>query len=307
MGQIRTVILVFFLATISYTTAIYGQLNPFEITDRLTEEDLRITEQDTAKSDLVTSKPQEVIYPSTAATKFLDNPFEVNHVPIRKKDFYPAQTSENQATKKNFLKNTYPLWILLFSIILLSIVISQNRSLMHELSSSLLNPSTLNTLDKKYNSGLSISGLVLYGIFILNLGLFLSIVYGGLIALHYFYLIISLTAIYTLKHLLISISGFIFPITEIIKKHNFSIVSLHLFLGVLLIPINTVIQFSSDFLVDMFMYLGYILICLNILLRWLKGFFFASQVISSHPIHFFIYLCSFEILPWVVVLKIYHS
>lgn len=306
MALIRTVILVFFLATISLTTAIYGQLNPFEITDRLTEEDLHTTEQDTTASAVVASKPQEVINPISTASKFTDNPFEVNHVPIRKKDFYPTQTSKNQSTKKSFIKNTYPLWILLLSIILLSIVISQNRSLIHELSSSVLNPSTLNTLDKKYNSGLSISGLILYAIFILNLGLFLSKVTGGLIASHYLYLTISLAAIYTLKHLLISISGFIFPISEIIKKYNFSIVSLHLFLGVLLIPINTVIQFSSDFLVDLFMYLGYILICLNILFRWLKGFFFASNVISSHPIHFFIYLCSFEILPWVVVLKIYH-
>lgn len=280
----------------------FAQNNPFEITDRLELLPIEsISPQDSSK--YVNNSTSQKL----KSDKSESNPFEVSHIPLRKKDFIDQNKVKTTVVKKNFLENSFPLFMIILSIILIAILLSQNRKLITELSNSLLNMTSLNTLQRKYQNGWSIMSMMLYSIFIINISLFINRAAGLDTLRNFIYVTCSISIIYLVKHALVRASGFIFPIHDLIKKINFSVISLHALLGIILVPINIFLYFSYDALSEAFLYIGIIAIVLNFLFRWLKGLFFGSVVLSSQPFHFFIYLCSFEILPWLVGWKILSS
>ena len=284
---------------------VLAQTNPFEIVDRLADIEVETVVNQDSTATISTDQPARTS--SITQDKNATNPFEVSHIPLRKKDFIDKKKTKTTIVKKNFLESSYPLLALILCIILVAIILSQNRKLINELANSLLNMSSLNTLQRKYQNGWSIMSILLYIIFILNLALFTSKAFGVDTLRNFSYITICLSVIYLLKHTFVRATGYVFPIYDLIKKVNFSIISLHSFLGIILIPINLFLYFSYDILSSMFLYVGIGVIILNFLFRWLKGLFFGSSILSGQPFHFFIYLCSFEILPWIIGWKILSS
>ena len=106
------------------------------------------------------------------------------------------------------------------------------------------------------------------------------------------------------KHLLLFIVGYIFPIQKELGLYNFTIMVFGIISGLLLLPINIVIAYVPMEIGKVVVYLSLGAIIAIYLFRIIRGLSIGSKYLVLHKFHFFIYLCTVEILPVIVLLKI---
>src|SRR5690606_10647559 len=104
--------------------------------------------------------------------------------------------------------------------------------------------------------------------------------------------------------LLLKTIEIIFPVQKEIKLYSFSLVIFSSILGLALVPFNIVVAFASENFVEMALYGGLVLILAITLFCILRGLFLASKYLALHKFHFFMYLCTVEIAPVVIVIKL---
>ncbi len=278
-----------------------GQVNPFEIEGRIDSAELILLQQQESiinTDNTVAPKEKEL-----NATK--ENPFEVNHVPLLPSINKRGRSAEVQKLNRSkFISQTYIMWVLLICVIIVALITAQNRAYVSDLFSSLINNNAFNTLRKKEGGITNIYGILLYGVFTLSISVFL-ILLSQVMGLSSFGKVLAVVVIiYVVKHLCFALSAYILPQHELIKKYSFSVGSIHLVLGIILLPINILIYFNPTEGIGLVTYIGVIVIALALILRVLKGLFFSSKVVATYPFQFFMYLCAFEILPWLVIYRL---
>jgi len=104
--------------------------------------------------------------------------------------------------------------------------------------------------------------------------------------------------------LIISVLGYIFPIEKVSSLYNFTLIVFAINLGLFLLPFNLLIAFGPDSLKPGIFYLSAVLIGLVIAFRSLRALFQSSRLVFENKFHFFLYLCTIEIAPVVVLLKL---
>ena len=115
----------------------------------------------------------------------------------------------------------------------------------------------------------SIPYLFLYGLFFISLGIFLffslkyfniplfSNTFEGLLTY-----IGSVAGIFLVKHLLLNIIGFVFPIYKEVKQYSFTIIIFSIILGLILIPVNVLIAHAPSYMTSFFIYGTFVVIIL---------------------------------------------
>ena len=96
----------------------------------------------------------------------------------------------------------------------------------------------------------------------------------------------------------------IFPVDKEIKQYSFSLVIFSSILGLALVPFNIIVAFASDSLAQTALYGGLLTIFGITVFCILRGLFLGSKYLSFHKFHFFMYLCTVEIAPAVIVVKL---
>ena len=109
---------------------------------------------------------------------------------------------------------------------------------------------------------------------------------------------------YFIKHAVLRAIGFIFPVQKEISYYSFTIIAFNIFLGIALLPINSLISFSNDKVANICLYLGVIFFLLLYCIRQLRGMFLAANYLTFQKFHFFVYLCTVEIAPILILTKI---
>ena len=118
------------------------------------------------------------------------------------------------------------------------------------------------------------------------------------------WIFLGLLSLYLLRHLFIKVIGMIFPFQKESQLFGFTIQTFNIFLGIVLIPFNLIIAFGPAYVVTPLIYIGVIIIGILALIRTFRGFLIASTYIQSNLFHFLLYLCAFEILPILLLIKI---
>lgn len=113
--------------------------------------------------------------------------------------------------------------------------------------------------------------------------------------------------VYLIRHLALGIIGNTFPIGKEVTHFNFNIVLYNILLGLILIPINMFLAFGPGVTHSWMIVLGLVAIGLMYLLRQARGAVIGAHLISANVFHFFVYLCTIEILPVLVLLKFFHN
>jgi hypothetical protein len=273
--------------------------------------DINRVAQDTSKTQKAnqatdtTSKKE-----TTAQPRYLgdgSNPFEVDHVPTRKRDIQRMDKSKSENDSPTS-SNLFVFWLTLFSLIILAIVLNTQKSTLPKLFKSLTNENILKLNKREEASGVSAVYLLLYCVYFSTFSAFLYLLLqhfiitsGGLLI--WFYLLLAILFVYSFRHFAMFVFGSFFPVSKEVSLYNFTIISFNLVLGLVLIPINLLLAFGPESLSSSLIYLALSLIALIFILRFLRGLFIAIPYLTANTFHFLLYLCTFEIAPILLVYK----
>ena len=120
-----------------------------------------------------------------------------------------------------------------------------------------------------------------------------------------FFILIGVVAgIFILKHLLIKIVASVFTISKEMRLYAFTITIFCAVLGFFLIPLNAFMAYAPDNLIISGFWITIGVITLTYLFRTLRGFFIGGRYIVSHQFHFLLYICTVEIAPFLVLLRL---
>ncbi len=276
--------------------AVAQEVNPFELRHRL---------------------PKGALSPAPgSAVTALNNPFDV--VPHRQPGTSSRLSSASSdifqplkgISRGNTVGKTFLFVVLFFVLTFVAFSVAFNRKALARAWNSFLNDNALGIAQREA------TGLVgntpyylLYTGFVLNAGMFMFLIsryfwretFSNLV---FFLLCIAASVLlFTAKHAALRVIGSLLPVGETIYRYNFLIVVFNCILGMFLLPFNFLIAFSTaaeGFMV--FWALG--LIILFYAYRAARAATIGARFASTHMFHFFLYLCTVEIAPILLLLKI---
>ncbi len=172
------------------------------------------------------------------------------------------------------------------------------------------NDNMLKLLQRENNGRITFPYIILYAFFFINAGIFiyLASTHFGFVRSGYgsFLLkcIFGIAAFFIIKHLLLSFLSAIFQINKEIEQYTFTIVVFSIILGIVLVPFNVLTAFSTTTISQIAFYGAFIVIGLFYLFRFFRSLFIASKFIALSKFHFFMYLCTIEIAPIAILIKV---
>ncbi len=115
---------------------------------------------------------------------------------------------------------------------------------------------------------------------------------------------IFLAAIYLLKYSILRVIGWIFNITKAVETYLFVVFMTNKIIGIFLLPLLVLISFSGTLMMDIGITLSLIMIGIFWIYRFIASYSTLHKEINISGLHFFLYLCAFEIAPLVLIYKV---
>jgi hypothetical protein len=194
-------------------------------------------------------------------------------------------------------------------LLLLTSLLAVNRALVRKAYRAIANDNYLRFLYREYKTMPWLYWLF-YLHFFLNAGFFTYMFldfynwYEGSSVLVLLLCILLVMGTYLLKHLSLGTIASAFPVEKEASLYGFVTILVNILLGLALLPINLLIAFGPESLVIMTLWTGISLVVLLYFFRQLKGLFISGRLVRSYLFHFFLYLCSAEIAPLLIVGKL---
>jgi len=209
-----------------------------------------------------------------------------------------------------------PFWILFLLLGLLSLFTYHfhfHRSEVHKNFRAFVNAAMANQQFRDAKNMLSVANISAYSLFILAVGtlIFTTVnVYSAqqtFTSWNFYLLLFSFLAagvIYLVKHIQIFLLGLLFPIQQELAYYNYWIFNTNRNLGLFLVPALLLIYYSPESLQLFIFYATLFIVGASYIYHALRVIFSASETILFHKFHFFIYLCTVEIVPMLLLLKV---
>jgi len=118
------------------------------------------------------------------------------------------------------------------------------------------------------------------------------------------WILAGIAVIFITKHLGMILLGAIFPIQKEMGIYSFTLILTNIILGLLLVPLNLIIAFGPSSTYALLIYFGLAIVLLTYTYGYLRILFITSRKWARYIFHFFIYLCTVEIAPIIVLLKL---
>jgi hypothetical protein len=147
-------------------------------------------------------------------------------------------------------------------------------------------------------------------LFILNASIFVSLIAikNGWVDLTLYsciaYSAVGFTALYLFKFLFLWLSGWLFSQREAIGNYSFIVFLTNKAMGVFLIPAILLLAFSPPTVQDFAYNSALIIISILFVYRYLISFSIVRASLKVSAFHFFLYLCTCEVLPMLVLYKL---
>ena len=203
--------------------------------------------------------------------------------------------------------NDYMFWVLTFLLLVLSIIINLNRTVLGMIYRAVTNESYLNNLALTSNPQTKVILLLYYTLYLINLSIFLYLTtqlwYGWSGVPWLLRCIAGVVVAYTLYQGALLLLGWIYPIKKEVSLYLFNIRVFESALGLLLLVVNFAIAFTPHEMAEMLVKVGIGLIVMFYLMRLSRGFFLSYRFLMTNAFHFILYLCAFEIAPFLILYK----
>ena len=302
--------------------------NPFEITPSNEDETVEPAKEDSKPTE--TESKDTLTEDSLNRTEIIEeenlgiqpnyegNPFEkrrgeesfTNPI-VGLDDRFAPISNEQRAVPKTAaskLKNFKLISIILMLLFLASLT-TFFRLFILKTYESFLSDNFLRTNFRATGSSLSIPYFLLEVFFVLNFSLTLFLLLNnfnydsGYIFKDFFFCLMIVSGLVFGKHLIIWLIGNVFPIQKETSVYNFTIANFYIILGLILVPLNLFLAYAPASFMTIITYITGIL-CLGILLYLaFRGLLIGLKYLSTNRFHFFMYLCTVEIAPVLITLK----
>jgi hypothetical protein len=215
-----------------------------------------------------------------------------------------GQANNLDVTNRNLLFG-----VSILVLLLLASLLAVDRSLVRKSYRAIANDNYLRFLYREYKSMPWLYWLF-YLHFFINGGFFSYLVtqqfqwYDKSSILVMLGCIVFIIAVYLVKHLTLSVLANMFPVDKEVHLYGFVTMLINILLGLALLPINLLIAFGPLQMVYSVVWVGIVIIVLAYFFRQLKGLFIAGRLVTSYLFHFFLYLCTAEIAPLLIIGKL---
>lgn len=118
------------------------------------------------------------------------------------------------------------------------------------------------------------------------------------------YCVIFVAVIYIIKYMLLKIAGWIFGITPVTDTYIFIVFLINKMVGMFLLPVLALMAFPNAVLFPIALILSYVVIGFLFLYRFLISYRPVRNEIKLNRLHFFLYLCAFEVAPLLLIYKV---
>ncbi|MFZ4544403.1 MAG: DUF4271 domain-containing protein [Saprospiraceae bacterium] len=200
--------------------------------------------------------------------------------------------------------------IILAVLFLLTVLVSVSRSLIKKIYQAFFNDIVLKSLYREKGSLNTSIYLSLYGMFIINLGIFIYLLlrhYGLLIRnsdmTTLLWCILGVFSLIVAKHIVLAILSLVFPISKEIDIYSFVILIFGILTGLVLAPANVFLAYADPEFAKLIIFGTLIFILLFYTVLSLRSLFLARNYITVHFFHFLLYLCAIEVVPLLLLYK----
>ncbi|WP_126244560.1 DUF4271 domain-containing protein [Chitinophaga rhizosphaerae] len=110
--------------------------------------------------------------------------------------------------------------------------------------------------------------------------------------------------IYLVKYVVLRFCGWLFGSEELVDAYVFILYLINKVLGILLAPFLVVLAFCSPEIASICLYISIFFIVLLVVYRYVRSYSLVRQYLSFSKLHFFLYLCAFEVVPVLIITKV---
>ena len=304
--------------------------NPFEVTKSATP-------KTAAPVAAVADTTQKTAPVAVAAKPYFGdtlNPFELprNDVAVTtitntktgKNKVTIADDGEEQISKQPFVSpfkqifnkmdnspSHFLLFVTLFSLLLyLAFVMTVYRDQVNKIMSAFGNGQYLVQMYREQGQRWNFHFWVIYALFVVSVGVFcyqlakhFNAPMGGPLT-GLLLCMGGVTFITVLRHILLKVIAAIFPFFKELNIYDFTITIFDQALGMILVPFVVFIAFAPSTVQNLAMYLAIGVIGILYTYRSFRGLTIAAKYIIEHRFHFLLYLCTVEIAPLLILIKL---
>jgi hypothetical protein len=153
--------------------------------------------------------------------------------------------------------------------------------------------------------------LLLNLFFVLSIGMFMALLFQYFkmgtelnFWMLYLYCILGLIAIYGVKYVSLKFFGWIFQVSEAIESYIFIVFATNKVIGICLLPFLVMLAFTYGVINQTAMTLSIIVVLALLAYRFFLSYVSIRRQIRISFLHFFLYLCAFELIPLLLINKL---
>lgn len=120
----------------------------------------------------------------------------------------------------------------------------------------------------------------------------------------FLYAIAFVSSIYLGKYVVLKITGWVFNIGSATDTYTFIVFLVNKMIGIFLLPFIVLMSFPNEHVLPVLIQLSYIMLVLMLSYRFINSFRPIRSEIKVSRFHFFLYLCTFEIAPLLLIYKV---
>lgn len=117
-------------------------------------------------------------------------------------------------------------------------------------------------------------------------------------------LMVLVGVIYLVKYVVLRFCGWLFGNEELIDAYVFILYLINKVLGIMLAPFLVVLAFCKPEIAGTCLYISIFFIVLLVVYRYVRSYSLIRQYLSFSKLHFFLYLCAFEVVPVLIITKV---
>jgi hypothetical protein len=153
--------------------------------------------------------------------------------------------------------------------------------------------------------------LLLNILFVISSGFYLSLLARyyeftlfGNFWITFLYAMTFVSAIYLGKYVVLKITGWVFNVRSATDTYIFIVFLVNKMIGIFLLPFIILMSFPNTHLLPVLIQLSYIMLVLMLVYRFINSFRPIRSEIKLNRFQFFLYLCTFEIAPLLLIYKV---
>jgi hypothetical protein len=117
-------------------------------------------------------------------------------------------------------------------------------------------------------------------------------------------LIVLVAIVYSVKYVMLRFCGWLFGSIDLADSYIFILYLINKVLGILLVPFLVILAFCKADVARAFLYISIFFIVLLVAYRYIRSYSVVKQYLSFSRLHFFLYLCAFEVAPVLIITKV---